>query len=56
MIALGKGLADALAVTVEVEFVCEIYWRTLQAGEPHILDQQQMYEVKQKFVDYKKRS
>ncbi len=55
MIALGTDLADALAVTVEVEFVCEIYWRTLQAGEPQILTAQQMFEVKQKFVEYKKR-
>ena len=55
MIALGTDLADALAVAVEVEFVCEIYWRTLQAGEPQILTPQQMHEVKQKFVEYKKR-
>ena len=55
MIALGTDLTDALAVTVEVEFVCEIYWRTLQAGEPQILTAQQMHEVKQKFVEYKKR-
>lgn len=56
MIALGSDLADALAVTVEIEFICEIYWRTLQAGEPHLLTAQQMHEVKQKFGDYKKRS
>ncbi len=56
MIVLGTDLADALAVAVEVEFVCEIYWRTLQAGEPQILTPQQMYEVKQKFVEYKKKS
>ncbi|HEU0186437.1 MAG TPA: class II aldolase/adducin family protein [Gallionellaceae bacterium] len=56
MIALGTDLDDALAVAVEVEFVCEIYWRTLQAGEPHILTAQQMHDVKQKFVEYKKRS
>ncbi|MDD5058324.1 MAG: class II aldolase/adducin family protein [Sideroxydans sp.] len=56
MIALGTDLADALAVAVEVEFVCEIYWRTLQAGEPQILTPQQMHEVKQKFVEYKKKS
>lgn len=54
MIALGKDLDDALAVTVEVESVCEIYWRALQAGEPHILTAQQMHEVQQKFIDYKK--
>ena len=56
MIALGTDLTDALAVAVEVESVCEIYWRTLQAGEPQILTPQQMHEVKQKFVEYKKRS
>jgi L-fuculose-phosphate aldolase len=56
MIALGKDLADALSVAQEVEYLCEIYWRTLQVGEPQILTVQQMYEVKQKFVEYKKRS
>jgi L-fuculose-phosphate aldolase len=56
MIALGKDLNDALSVALEVEYLCEIYWRTLQAGEPHILSEQQMFEVKQKFVEYKKRS
>jgi L-fuculose-phosphate aldolase len=55
MIALGADLNDALAVAAEVEFVCEIYWRTLQAGGPHILSAQQMHDVKQKFVEYKKR-
>jgi len=54
MIALGSDLDDALAVAVEVENVCEIYWRALQAGKPHILTAQQMHEVKQKFTDYKK--
>ncbi len=55
MIAIGTDLADALAVTMEVEFVCEIYWRTLQVGQSQILSAQQMHEVKQKFVEYKKR-
>ncbi len=55
MIALGKDLDDALAVAVEVESLCEIYWRALQIGEPHILTSQQMHDVKQKFVEYKKR-
>lgn len=56
MIALGKNPDEALAIAGEVEFLCEIYWRTLQAGEPHILTAQQMHEVREKFVDYKKRS
>jgi len=53
MIALGKDLDAALAVAVEVENICEIYWRALQAGEPHVLTAQQMHEVRQKFIDYK---
>lgn len=56
MIALGTNLADALAVAIEVEFVCEIFLRTLQAGGPHILTSQQMHDVKEQFVEYKKRS
>jgi L-fuculose-phosphate aldolase len=56
MIALGKDLADALSVAQEVEYLCEIYWRTLQAGAPQILTAQQMHAVKEKFVEYKKRS
>ena len=55
MIALGKDLAEALSVAHEVEYLCEIYWRTLQAGEPRILTAQQMHEVKAKFVEYKRR-
>jgi L-fuculose-phosphate aldolase len=56
MIALGADLADALAVAVEVEYLCEIYWRTVSVGEPKILTAQQMHDVKAKFVEYKKRS
>jgi len=56
MIALGSNLDDALGVAIEVESICEIYWRTLQVGEPHILSSQQMDEVRSKFDDYKKRS
>jgi len=56
MIALGSNLDDALGVAIEVESICEIYWRTLQVGEPHILNSQQMDEVRAKFDDYKKRS
>lgn len=52
-IAAGKDLTDALAVAIEVEFLCELYWRTLQAGEPHLLSGQQMREVKQRFIEYK---
>ena len=54
MIALGRDLDDALAVTVEVENLCEQYWRALQLGEPHILTEAEMREVFQQFKGYGK--
>ena len=54
MVALGRDLEDALTVAVEIESVCEVYWRTLQVGGGHILTAQQMHEVKLKFTEYKK--
>ena len=54
MIALGRDLDDALAVSVEVENLCEQYWRALQLGEPHILTEAEMREVFQQFRGYGK--
>jgi L-fuculose-phosphate aldolase len=54
MIALGKDLDDALAVTIEVENLCEQYWRALQLGEPHILSEAEMRDVFQQFRGYGK--
>ena len=52
MICLGKDLDDALAVTVEVENLCEQYWRALQLGKPHILSEAEMRDVFQQFKGY----
>jgi L-fuculose-phosphate aldolase len=54
MIALGRDLDDALAVMIEVENLCEQYWRALQLGEPHILSEAEMREVFQQFKGYGK--
>lgn len=54
MIALGRDLDDALAMTVEVENLCEQYWRALQLGEPHILTEAEMHDVFQQFKGYGK--
>ncbi len=54
MIALGCDLDDALAMTVEVESLCEQYWRALQLGEPHILSEAEMRDVFQQFKGYGK--
>ncbi len=52
MIALGKTLDQAVSVAVEVETLCEQYWRALQVGQPHILSDQEMADVFEQFKDY----
>ncbi len=55
MIALGIDLDDALAVTVEVENLCEQYWRILQVNtNPPLLSEAEMREVFQQFKGYGK--
>ena len=55
MIALGYDLEDALAVTVEVENLCEQYWRILQVNpNPPLLSEAEMREVFQQFKGYGK--
>ncbi|MBC7755337.1 MAG: class II aldolase/adducin family protein [Bdellovibrio sp.] len=54
MIALGRDLDDALAVTIEAENLCEQYWRAMQIGEPNILSEAEMREVFQQFKGYGK--
>jgi L-fuculose-phosphate aldolase len=52
MIAIGRDLKAAMALTVEVEALCEQYWSALQLGEPHLLSGVQMQSVLEKFKDY----
>jgi L-fuculose-phosphate aldolase len=52
MIAVGRDLDRALSVAVEVETLCEQYWRALQVGEPHLLSAAQMAEVMEQFKGY----
>lgn len=54
MIALGEDLEKAYAVAVEVETLCEQYWRALQIGEPYLLSAQEMQDVFQQFKGYGK--
>lgn len=55
MIALGYDLEDALAVTIEVENLCEQYWRILQLNpNPPLLSEAEMREVFQQFKGYGK--
>ena len=52
MIAVGETLEKALDITQEVETLCEQYLLALQVGEPHILSQQEMMDVLEKFKTY----
>jgi L-fuculose-phosphate aldolase len=52
MVVHGDDLAHALALAVELETLCEQYWRVLQLGEPKLLTAAQMREVIEKFAGY----
>ncbi len=52
MIALDASLAGALALAVEVETLAEMYWRTLQVGDPVLLSDREMAVVLEKFATY----
>lgn len=55
LICLGRDLDDALAVAVEVENLCEQYWRILQIDTtPPLLSEAEMREVFQQFKGYGK--
>lgn len=52
MVAVGRNLNHAFSIAVEVESLCEQYWRILQIGEPVILSEMQMHEVMEQFKQY----
>ncbi|NTV95299.1 MAG: class II aldolase [Thiobacillus sp.] len=52
LVATGRTLALALALAVEVESLCEQYWRASLMGEPVLLNDAEMDEALAKFADY----
>ena len=52
MIATGAGLDKAMSLAIEVEALCEQYWRALQIGKPKILSAREMSTVIRKFRSY----
>jgi L-fuculose-phosphate aldolase len=52
LIALGANLDAAFALAVEVEALCEQYWRALQIGQPVVLSDDEMKVVVEKFRTY----
>lgn len=52
MIAVGKNIEQALSIAVELENLCEQYWRLLQVGEPTLLSEAEMQAVFAQFKGY----
>jgi len=52
LIAIGASLEAALALAAEVETLAEMYWRALQIGEPHLLAEDEMARVIERFRTY----
>ena len=49
LVAAGASLDQALAIAVEVEALCEMYWRCLQIDEPYRLTDEEMTAVIDQF-------
>jgi L-fuculose-phosphate aldolase len=56
MLLFGKDLKQALALGIELECLCEQYWRVCQLGQPVLLDAEEMQVVLEKFSTYGQQS
>lgn len=54
MLVFGRNLSHALALAIELEALCEQYWRTRQLGEPVLLSADEMRDVQERFRWYGK--
>jgi L-fuculose-phosphate aldolase len=52
MVVFGRDCDHALALAVELETLCEQYWRVLQLGAPKLLPADEMARVLAKFAGY----
>jgi L-fuculose-phosphate aldolase len=52
LLVAGRDLADAFALAVELEELCEQYWRACQLGAPALLSAADMAAVLEKFQSY----
>jgi len=52
LLVAGRDLDEALALAVELEELCEQYWRACQLGQPVLLSADEMAAVLQKFAGY----
>jgi L-fuculose-phosphate aldolase len=52
MLVYGSDLDQALALGIELESLCEQYWRACQLGQPVLLAAEEMLTVLEKFAAY----
>jgi len=52
LLVAGRDLAEAMALAIELEELCEQYWRACQLGQPVILSADEMTAVLAKFTGY----
>ncbi len=52
LLVAGRDLDEALALAVELEELCEQYWRACQLGRPVLLSDAEMAAVLEKFAGY----
>ena len=52
MVVYGRDVDHALTLAIELETLCEQYWRVLQIGKPQLLSDEEMARVLEKFGGY----
>lgn len=52
MVVFGRDCDHALALAIELETLCEQFWRVLQLGAPKLLPADEMTRVLAKFASY----
>jgi len=52
MLVAGRNLDEALTLAIELEELCEQYWRACQLGQPVLLDADEMRAVMAQFAGY----
>ena len=52
LLVAGRDLTEALALAIELEELCEQYWRACQLGHPILLTAEEMRAVQEKFAGY----
>lgn len=52
LLVVGRDLDEALSLAIELEELCEQYWRACQLGQPVLLNADEMAEVMTRFAGY----